>query len=252
MKSEPDGRIRFIRFLPSAIQERKELSMRYSFTRQPAAYAVIGLGRFGTAVAETLVDNGQEVILIDKDPDRVRDLRYLSDYAYVISHMDQKALEEIGVGDVQVAIVCIGSAMDVNILTTLYCVNLKVPRVIAKANSLDQGQILSKIGAEVVYPEREMGKRLANQLLNKRVMDYFSVSGNIDVAQISIPEEFIGRKLDELNMRQKWGISIIAIQRGNSSIEDVQPGFVFEKGDNIIIIGSNDNIQRFEEEFDED
>lgn len=226
--------------------------MRYKFSRQQAAYAVIGLGRFGTAVAETLVDNGQEVILVDKDPDRVRDLRYLSDYAYVINHMDQKALEEIGVGDVQVAIVCIGSAMDVNILTTLYCINLKVPRVIAKANSLDQGQILSKIGAEVVHPEREMGKRLANQLLNKRVMDYFSVSGNIDVAQVEVPDEFAGKKLDSLNLRQNWGISIIAIQRGKNSIEDVQPEFVFEKGDTIIIIGSNDNIHRFETEFDDE
>ena len=127
-----------------------------------------------------------------------------------------------------------------------------MPRVIAKANSLDQGQILSKIGAEVVYPEREMGKRLANQLLNKRVMDYFSVSGNIDVAQVEVPDDFAGRKLDELNLRQNWGISIIAIQRGKESIEDVLPEFVFQKGDTIIIIGSNDNIQRFENEIDLD
>lgn len=226
--------------------------MKYRLSRQHAAYAVIGLGRFGTAVAETLVENGQEVILIDKDPDRVRDLRYLSDYAYVVNHMDQKTLEEIGVADCQTAIVCIGSAMDVNILATLYCVNLKVPRVIAKSNSLDQGQILEKIGAEVVYPERDMGNRLANQLLNKRVMDYFSVSGNIDVAQVKIPDDFVGRKIDELDLRQRWGITIIAIQRGKESIEDILPEFLFEPDDSIIIIGSNENIKRFENEFDDE
>lgn len=225
--------------------------MRYSLARHQAAYAVIGLGRFGTAVAETLVQNGQEVILVDKDPDRVRELRYLSDYAYVVSHMDQKALEEIGVGDCEVAIVCIGSAMDVNILSALYCINLKVPRVIAKANSLDQGQVLEKIGVEVVYPERDMGRRLANQLVNKRVMDYFSISGNIDVAQLEVPEEFAGRKLSDLDLRGKWGISIIAILRGKESIEEIEPNFVFKNGDSIIIIGSNQNIQRFESEMEE-
>lgn len=217
------------------------------FNKAPAAYAVIGVGRFGSAVAKTLVENGEQIILVDKDPDRVRDLRYLTDYAYVVNHMDQKALEEIGVGDCEVAIVGIGSAMDVNILTTLYCKNMKIPRVIAKANSEDQGQILEKLGAEVIYPERDMGRRLANQLANKKVIDYFSVSGNIDIAQIKVPEAFFGKKLLDTQLRQKWGISVIAIQTGNRTIETIDPNFVFHQGDIIIVIGSNENIRRFEE-----
>lgn len=217
------------------------------FNKAPAAYAVIGAGRFGTAVARTLVENGEQIILVDKDPDKVRDLRYLTDYAYVVSHMDQKALEEIGVGDCEVAIVGIGSAMDVNILTTLYCKNMKIPRVIAKANSEDQGQILEKLGAEVIYPERDMGRRLANQLANKKVIDYFSVSGNIDIAQIKVPEAFFGKKLVDTQLRQKWGISVIAIQTENQTIETIDPNYVFRKGDIIIVIGSNENIRRFEE-----
>ncbi|UNT92989.1 TrkA family potassium uptake protein [Allobaculum sp. Allo2] len=120
-------------------------------------FVIIGLGRFGSAVAQTLVANGQEVIIVDKDPDRVRELRYLTDYAYVINHLDQKSLEEIGVADCSAAIIAIGSQMDANILATLYCLNLKVPTVIAKANSKDQGSILEKIGAKAVYPEWEMG-----------------------------------------------------------------------------------------------
>lgn len=211
------------------------------------AYAVIGLGRFGTAVAQTLLENGQSVILIDREEDRVRDLRSLTDYAYVIKHLDQKSLEEVGVGDCEAAIVAIGSAIDANILATLYCLNLNVPRVIAKANTKDQGQILEKIGAEVVYPEREMGIRLANQLSNKKIIDYLSVSGNIDIAQIKVPASFINKMLKDLDLRGKWGISVIAIQTGSKTIEEIEPSYAFKDGDTIIVIGSNDNIRHFEQ-----
>lgn len=215
--------------------------------KEPAVYAVIGLGRFGTAVAETLTENGNQVIIVDKDADRVRELRYLTDYAYVVNHLDQKSLEEIGVGECQVAIVCIGAQIDANILAVLHCLNLKVPRVIAKANSKDQGQILEKLGAEVVYPEREMGIRLANQLSNKKIVDYLSISGNIDLAQIKVPDNFVGRKLSDVDLRKNWGISVIAIQNGNETIEEIEPGYTFKNNDTIIVIGSNDNIRHFEQ-----
>lgn len=221
------------------------------FNRKSNAYAIIGLGRFGSAVAETLVENGQDVILIDKDADRVRELRYLTDYAYVISHLDQKSLEEIGVGDCVAAIIAIGSALDANILATLFCLNLKVPRVIAKANSKDQGCILTKLGAEVVYPEREMGVRLANQLSNKKVIDYLSMSGNIDIAQLEVPNSFVGKKLQALRLRQKYGISVIAIQTRHGTIEEIDPNYVFSAGDVIIVIGSNENIHTFEQSMND-
>ncbi len=212
-----------------------------------AAYVIIGLGRFGGAVAQTLVENGQDVVIIDKDPDRVRELRHLTDYAYVISHLDQSALEEIGVGDCQTAIIAIGEQMDANILATLYCLNLHVPTVIAKANSKDQGTILEKLGAQVVYPEQEMGQRLGNQLSNKKVIDYFSMSGNIDIAQLEAPSYFTGQPLKSLALPHRYGISIIAIQTKKGTIEEIDPEYVFEKGDIIIVIGSNENVKNFEQ-----
>ncbi|MBD5424497.1 MAG: TrkA family potassium uptake protein [Allobaculum sp.] len=219
-----------------------------SFNPNRAAYVVIGLGRFGTSVAETLSENGQDVVIIDKDPDRVRELRSLTDYAYVISHLDQAALEEIGVGDCQTAIIAIGEQMDANILATLYCLNLKVPTVIAKANSKDQGTILEKLGAQVVYPEQEMGRRLGNQLSNKKVIDYFSMSGNIDIAQLEAPSYFTGQKLKSLSLPHRYGISIIAIQTNQgTTIEEIDPDYTFEKGDIIIVVGSNENVKNFEQ-----
>lgn len=226
--------------------------MKFRTTGKPRkTFAIIGLGRFGSAVARTLAENGQDLIIIDKNPDRVRELRCLTDYAYVVGHLDQLSLEEIGVGDCEAAIVAIGSAIDANILASLYCLNLHVPRVIAKANSKDQGQILEKIGAEVIYPEQDMGIRLANQLSNQKVIDYFSVSGNIDIAQIAVPEFFVGKTLKNLELRQKYGISIVAIQKKDQTIEEIDPNYVFARDDIIIIIGSNENIHNFERSVSE-
>lgn len=221
------------------------------FNKPQATYAVIGLGRFGTAVAKTLADSGKDIILIDRDPDRVRELRHLTDYAYVVTHLDKAALEEVGVGECEVAIVCIGSATDANILTTLYCVSLGVNRVIAKANSEDQGLILKKIGAEVVFPERDSGERLAKSLVNRNMIDYFALPGNMDVVQMKVPLEFAGKKLVDLQLRQRFGISVIAIEEGGVTSEDVDPNYVFREGNSIVLIGSQGNLKKFEDEYAE-
>ena len=214
--------------------------------RHEANFAIIGLGRFGRAVAETLAANGQDLILVDKDPDIVRDLRHLTDNAYVVENVDQKALEEIGVADCSVAVIGIGTAMDASILATLYCLNLKVPRVIAKAISNDQGLVLEKLGAEVVYPEKEMGDRLGNQLSNEQVLDYCSIAGSIDIAQLHVPESFIGQKLIDLQLRHKYGVSIIAIISGDETIDNIKPDYVFKKGDTIVLVGSGSRLENFE------
>lgn len=221
-----------------------------SFFSKPAAtYAVIGLGRFGTAVAKTLYESGKEIILIDKDPDKVRELRYMTEYAYVIDHMDKAALEEVGVSECEVAVVCIGSATDANILTTLYCVSLGVSRVIAKANSEDQGLILTKIGAEVVFPERDSGERLAKSLVNKNMIDYFALPGNMDVVQMKVPLEFSGHSLLELDLPNRFGISVVAIESGGTTSDVVDPNYVFKEGDSLVLIGSKGNLNKFEEEY---
>jgi trk system potassium uptake protein TrkA len=213
-------------------------------------YAIIGLGRFGTAVAKQLVENGQEVILIDKDTERVRELRSLSDYAYVVNHLDQETLEEIGLSDCQGAVIAIGQPMDANILATLYCANLKVPVIVAKANSKEQGEILYKIGAtKVVYPEKDMGERLANALSNQQVLDYFSVSNNIDIVQMVAPEAFHGKTLAELNLRPKWGVTVIAVKNGKDVTEEITADTSFKKGDVIVMIGGKDKIIQLQEAF---
>ena len=131
-------------------------------------YGIIGLGRFGTALALELAQSGAELLVLDRDEEKVREMRELTDNAIVIRSLDKKSLQETGIQNCDVAIVCIGEQLDTSILTTLNLVALGIPTVISKATSADHGEILAKLGAEVVYPERDMAIRLANRLESRR------------------------------------------------------------------------------------
>ena len=124
-------------------------------------YAVIGLGRFGMPLATKLAQSGAEVIGIDMDEERVRAFRDFSEYAFVAKNLTKEVLEDIGIQDCDLAVVCIGSRVETSILVTLNILNLGVPNVIAKASSAEQGEVLKRLGAIVVYPERDMALRTA-------------------------------------------------------------------------------------------
>lgn len=219
------------------------------FSREPAAYAVIGLGRFGSALANKLCAANQNVILIDKDPDKVREFRHLTDYCYVMKHFSKQALEDVGVKECKAAIVCIGESLDSNLLATMYCINLNGPEVYAKANNEDQGDILEKIGAIVIYPERDQGVDLANTLLGKEKQKHVLLSHGLEVTECRIPSGFIGRKVKEIDLRQKYKLNICAIVTDKGIIDEIDPNYVFKAGNELYLIGSTTNIRRFEEDY---
>ena len=215
---------------------------------QTATYAVIGVGRFGTALATTLSLAGFQTIICDKDANRIRNLRNLTPYAYVVDQLTKESLDEIGVRNCEVAIVCIGNAIEVSILTTLHLVNLGVPRIIAKATSREQGQILEKLGAEVVYPEHDMGVRLAKRLMSAHLVDYFSLNDDTEIYEMLIPEDLVGKTVIEADLRGQYGLNIIAIEHKSTTITNVDPNYTFSFGDGIVVIGKVDAIRAFENE----
>ena len=152
--------------------------------RETYSYGIIGLGRFGTALAKTLAEAGEEVIVIDNTESKVKELRQFTENAFVAETLTKEVLEEIGIQNCDTVVVCIGEKIDTSILTTLNVVSLGVPRVIAKAISPDQGAVLEKIGAQVVYPESDMAVRLANRLLANSVLDYISLNNNVEITEI--------------------------------------------------------------------
>lgn len=137
--------------------------------------------------------------------------------------------------------------MDTSILTTLNLVSLGIPTVIAKSTSPEHGEILEKIGAEVVYPERDMAIRLANRLESSRVVDFMQLSEKINISKFRVPYKFIGKTIVEINFRARFNLNIIAIENNGDVIENVEPEYRFRENDTLIVSGSSEAIIRLSE-----
>ena len=210
------------------------------------SYGIIGLGRFGTALAQKLAEAGREVIVVDRCEYKVKELRRYTDFAYVADELTKEVLEEIGIQNCDTVVVCIGEKIDTSILVTLNVVNLGVKRVIAKAISRDQGEVLEKIGAEVVYPERDMALRLAKKMLVSSVMDSITLDNNVEISEVMVPTRVIGKSLEETRFRQKTGLNIISIQHKGITETEISPGYIFAEGDILVVIGKSENVSRYE------
>ena len=175
--------------------------------QEAESFGVIGLGRFGMALAITLAQAGKEVIAVDRNEEKVREVRSYTEYAFVTDNLRAETLKEIGIPNCDVVIICIGEKIDTSILTTMQVVELGVPLVIAKALSSEQGKILEKIGAEVVYPERDMALRLGKRLVSRNFLDYVSLDDSVEIRQIKVSEKIAGASVEEIGIRQKSFIS---------------------------------------------
>ena len=174
-------------------------------------YAIIGLGRFGYALAMELASSDAELLVLDKNEEKIREIREITDNALVVNGYDKKTLAETGVQNCDVAVVCIGEQMDISILMTLNLVSLGIPKVIAKATSLEHGEILAKLGAEVVYPERDMAIRLAHRLETAKMLDYIQLSSKVNISKLIVPDKMVGQTVQSVNLRGRFELNIIAI-----------------------------------------
>ena len=217
---------------------------------QDIAYGIIGLGRFGSALARTLAEAGQEVIVLYKDEDKIKDMRQYTEYAFVTENLSQETLAETGIQNCDVVIVCIGEQVDVSILTTMRVIEMGIPHVISKALSAEQGAVLKKLGAEVVYPERDMALRLGRKLLSNNFLDYVSLNNSVEIRQVQVPQPLIGRSVEETEIRQKYKLNIIAIENGRDTNIEVTPDYRLKADDIIVVIGKVNNIDAFENHFE--
>lgn len=206
------------------------------------SYGIVGLGRFGSALATELAASGADLLVIDHDEEKVRALRELTDNALVVHSLDKKTLSETGIQNCDVAVVCIGEHIEPSILTTLNLVDLGVKKVIAKATSAEHGEILRRLGAEVVYPERDMAIRLAKRLESSRVLDFIQLSSKINITKFAVPDKMVGKSVAETNLRAQFGLNIIAIVNGPDVLESVHPDYVFRAGDCMFVSGSEASV----------
>ena len=208
------------------------------------SYGIVGIGRFGYALASALAESGCELIVLDRDEEKIREMREKTENAYVVSNLEKKTLLDTGTQNCDVAIVCIGEHIDTSILTTLNLVSMEIPTVIAKATSTEHGLILEKLGAEVVYPERDMAVRLANRLENFRMLDFVQLSEQINVTKMQVPAQIIGKTVLDVNFRSRFGLNIIAIENNNAVVEVVLPEYVFRKNDILFLAGSKEGLSK--------
>jgi len=205
-------------------------------------YGIVGLGRFGQALAEELATSDSELIVLDQDEDKIREMREITENAYVVQSLDKKSLQETGIQNSDIAVVCIGEQMDTSILTALNLVSLKIPKVIAKANSVEHGIILEKIGAEVVYPEKDMAVRLASRLETSRELDIIQLSEKINISKIAAPAQIVGITVLDSNLRSEFGLNIIAIENNGTVLETVRPDYIFRQADVLFLSGSKSGL----------
>ena len=215
--------------------------------KEKNTYGIIGLGRFGYALAMELAMAGADLIVLDNNEEKVRELREYTDSAFVVKNLDKKTLSETGIQNCDIAVVGIGGQMDTSILTTLNLVTLGVPHVIAKAASAEHGEILEKLGAEIVYPERDIALRLAHRLEASRVLDYIQLSETLNISKLLVPESIKGKSVQEADLRGKFGANIIAIENGKSVIESIRPDYIFKPGDILFVSGNKDGLNRLSE-----
>ncbi len=210
-------------------------------------FAVIGLGRFGTSVAMTLQTLGHEVLAIDSDEDRVQKLSDQVTHVVQADTTDENALHALGLRNFDAVVVAIGADVQANVATTLLLKELGIPYIIAKARNALHGKMLEKIGADrVVYPERDMGQRVAHSLISSNVLDYIELSPDLSLVEVTVPGTFIGRTLQQANMRALYGVNVVAIKRFEKLIVPPQPNELIQESDIMIVIGSTEGLQQLE------
>jgi trk system potassium uptake protein TrkA len=221
-------------------------------------FAVIGLGRFGYSVAETLIKKGAQVLAIDKDEERVQKISEIATYAVTLDATDEKTLKSIGVQNVDVAVVSIGEDIEASVLVVMILKEMGLKEIVAKAITDLHARILVNLGvSKVIFPEREMGKRLANSLIMPTVMDFIQLSDEYSIAEIPAPKEFGGKTLKELGIRARYNMNVLAIRRkvptlideGETSYSEetiISPSAddTIEAGDILVILGENSKFQK--------
>jgi trk system potassium uptake protein len=215
------------------------------------SFAVIGLGRFGSAIATTLASLGQEVVGIDRSEEKVRQISDILTHAVELDATDEKALRATGIHEVDLAVVSIGEDIEASVLIVMTLKELGVPTVIAKATTGLHGRILEKLGvSRVIFPEREMASRIGHSLVVPNALDYIELSPEFSIIELPAPPPFVGQTLRELQLRPKYGLTLIAIKRRAAGAQrtDIAPSAedVIHEGDVLALLGSNTRLGELE------
>lgn len=208
-------------------------------------YVVFGLGKFGKSVAVSLSQYGNDVLAVDTSEEAIQEISEHVTHAVQADGTDEDTLRSLGISNFDVAVVAIGSNMQSSIMTVMLLKEIGVEYVMAKAQNEIHKKVLEKIGADrVIFPEREIGNRIARNLTSDNIVDYIELSSEYSIVEIVVLKDWQGKSLAELNMRAKHGVNVMAIRRAGEI--DISPGAneTLREGDVLIVVGSNADLQK--------
>lgn len=211
-------------------------------------FVVIGMGRFGYSVATSLASLGEDVLAVDTDEDRIAEIAPYVTHAVQADSTDEKALQALGIQNFDVAVVSIGTNLQASIMVTMLCKELGVKFVIAKAHSDLHAKVLYKTGADkVIFPERDMGFRVAHNLSASNVLDYMEIAGDLRIVEIKATPAWTDKSLIELDFRVRYGVNIIAIKKQGNKMNTSPLGTdVIKRDDSLIVVGEKNAIKKLE------
>ena len=210
-------------------------------------FAVIGLGSFGSNIAKTLYEKGNEVLAVDDDKEKIDEVKNFVSHAVHMDAADKENLQALGIKDMDVVIVSLGPEMEASILTVLYLNEMGTKRIVAKALTEDHAKILESVGAtETIYPEKDMAIKTALKLSCPNVLEYLPLISGFGIQEIAPPEKFIGKNLRELDLRNKYGIQVIAIKELIPEKTTFVPkaDFVLKDSDILVIMGEDKQLEK--------
>ncbi len=210
-------------------------------------FAVIGLGSFGSYVAKTLYEKGNEVLAVDSNKEKTEEVKNFVSHAVSMDAADKENLQALGIQEMDVVVVSLGPEMESSILTVLYLHEIGVKRIVVKALTEDHAKVLDAVGAtEVIYPEKDMAIKTGLRLSNPNILEYLPLISGFGIQEIAPPERFIGKSLKELDLRNKYGIQVIAIKELIPEKTTFIPkaNFVIKDSDILIIMGEEKGLAK--------
>ncbi len=210
-------------------------------------FLVIGLGKFGSSVAKSLCEMGHEVMAVDQNAELVEDISPFVTQAVQADATDDGVFDSLDAGSYDAAIVAMASNVRDSILISVLCKEAGVPLVLAKAMDDLHAKVLSKVGVDrVIFPERDMGQRVARSLIMPRMLELMSLTGNSQVAETLLPEKWQNRTLEEINIRRNYGVTILAVRRGTEMLTSLRADFKLLPGDSLLMLGTEAAIDAIE------
>ena len=214
-------------------------------------FAVIGLGKFGFYLARSLFERGHDVISIDIDKDVVQEIKDYSTQAIIADATNKDTLLSLGIKDVDIAVVSLGTRMDHSILVTLHLKEIGLNEIVVKAITEDHRKILSMIGAtEVIFPERDMAEKLAHSLSSPNIMDFLPLTEGVSIMEVVPLKSFVGKSIKDIQLRNKFGVQVIAVKEIVPERMNLipAPDTIVKESDVLVLMGRDEDLAKLEDQ----